>query len=226
MVLHGPSLVKENRLQACGPGRQQQQHVSVVLSLWLEDSKAHAQWLWRAGLVALWHAGSPWTRDQTHVPCMGRQILIPSATSKVLDSVLKDFQLMEFRPTQNNHRFDSHLQNTFTTTLRHMFARITGSYSLAKFIPRDHHKHLIRISMSVLNSSSAFPLLLSTNQLPLPWQLHPSVVQDTYSMRQVKYWHPNYAHVLIPRTFYGKRDFVDVTKLRILRWGDYSGFPG
>ena len=27
------------------------------------------------GLVALWHVGSSWTRAQTHVPCIGRQIL-------------------------------------------------------------------------------------------------------------------------------------------------------
>ena len=26
-------------------------------------------------LVALWHVEFSWTRDQTHVPCLGRQIL-------------------------------------------------------------------------------------------------------------------------------------------------------
>ena len=31
--------------------------------------------LWHMGLVALWHVGSSQTRDQTHVPCIGRQIL-------------------------------------------------------------------------------------------------------------------------------------------------------
>ena len=30
---------------------------------------------WRLGLVALRHVGSSWTRDQTHVPCIARQIL-------------------------------------------------------------------------------------------------------------------------------------------------------
>ena len=36
------------------------------------------------GLVALQHVGSSRTRDQTHVPCIGRQILIHSTTRKVL----------------------------------------------------------------------------------------------------------------------------------------------
>ena len=34
-----------------------------------------AQWLWRTGLVAPWHVGSFWTRDQICVPCLGRWIL-------------------------------------------------------------------------------------------------------------------------------------------------------
>ena len=33
------------------------------------------QWLWQRGLVAPWHVGSSWTRDQTCVSCIGRQIL-------------------------------------------------------------------------------------------------------------------------------------------------------
>ena len=38
------------------------------------------------------------------------------------------------------------------------------------------------------------------------------------------------AHALIPRpeeyvTFYGKREFAGVIRLRILRWGDYPGKP-
>ena len=39
-------------------------------------------------LAALWHVGSSWTRDQTHVPCIGRRILpkqgSPLSTLKVL----------------------------------------------------------------------------------------------------------------------------------------------
>ena len=39
-------------------------------------SRVHRlQWLWHTGLAALWHVGSSWTRDQTHVACIGRQIL-------------------------------------------------------------------------------------------------------------------------------------------------------
>ena len=35
------------------------------------------------GLVAPQHMGSSWTRDQTHVPCVGRQILNHCATREV-----------------------------------------------------------------------------------------------------------------------------------------------
>ena len=35
------------------------------------------------GLVALWYVESSWTRDQTHVPRIGRQILIHCATREV-----------------------------------------------------------------------------------------------------------------------------------------------
>ena len=46
-------------------------------------SEAQAQWLRCTGLVALWHVESSWTRDPTHVPCIGRQILNPWATREV-----------------------------------------------------------------------------------------------------------------------------------------------
>ena len=39
--------------------------------------------LWRMGLVAPWHVESSWTRDRTHVPCIGRQILNHCATREV-----------------------------------------------------------------------------------------------------------------------------------------------
>ena len=38
------------------------------------------------GLTASWHVGSSQTRDQTHVPCTGRQILNHWATKEVPDS--------------------------------------------------------------------------------------------------------------------------------------------
>ena len=40
-------------------------------------------WLWHMGLVAPRHVKSSWTRDQTHVPCTGRQILNHWTTRKV-----------------------------------------------------------------------------------------------------------------------------------------------
>ena len=43
-----------------------------------------AQWLWLTGLVALRNMGSSWTRDQTHVPCIGRWILNHCATREVI----------------------------------------------------------------------------------------------------------------------------------------------
>ena len=42
-----------------------------------------AQELWRMGLVASRHMGSSRTRDWTHVPCTGRQILNHCATREV-----------------------------------------------------------------------------------------------------------------------------------------------
>ena len=42
-----------------------------------------AQQQWHVGLAAPWHVGSSQTMDQTHVLCIGRQILIHCATRKV-----------------------------------------------------------------------------------------------------------------------------------------------
>ena len=46
---------------------------------------ARTQWLWHIGLVAMWHLGSSWTRDRTHGPCIGRQILNHWTTREVLN---------------------------------------------------------------------------------------------------------------------------------------------
>ena len=43
-----------------------------------------AQELWHMGLVAPRHVESSQIRDWTHVPCVGRQVLIPHATREVL----------------------------------------------------------------------------------------------------------------------------------------------
>ena len=51
--------------------------------LWHAGSRAHAQQLWRTGLVAPQHVGSSWTRARTCVPCIGRQILNHCATREV-----------------------------------------------------------------------------------------------------------------------------------------------
>ena len=51
--------------------------------MWLEGSRARAQWLWRGGLVAPRHVKSPWTRYQTRVPGIGRRILIHCITREV-----------------------------------------------------------------------------------------------------------------------------------------------
>ena len=59
---------------SCGTWAQQ---------LWLAGSSAQAQQLWRTGLVALRHVGSSWTRAQTRVPCISRQILNHCATREV-----------------------------------------------------------------------------------------------------------------------------------------------
>ena len=53
---------------------------SLVAELRLQG--AWAQQLWCMGLVALWHVRSSWTRDRTHVPCIGRWILILQTTRK------------------------------------------------------------------------------------------------------------------------------------------------
>ena len=46
----------------------------------LVASRVQAQQLWLAGLVALRHVGSSWTRAGTHVACIGRRILNHRAT--------------------------------------------------------------------------------------------------------------------------------------------------
>ena len=48
--------------------------------LWMH----RVQQLWHTGLVALQHVETSWTRDWTHVPCIGRRILIHFTTREVL----------------------------------------------------------------------------------------------------------------------------------------------
>ena len=42
-----------------------------------------AQWLWLPGFIAPWHVKSSRTRDQTCVPCIGKQILSHCSTREV-----------------------------------------------------------------------------------------------------------------------------------------------
>ena len=42
------------------------------------------QYLWHMGLVASWYVESSQTRDLTHVPCIGKWVLIHCATREVL----------------------------------------------------------------------------------------------------------------------------------------------
>ena len=72
VVSEGCSLVLEYRLR-----RHRLQYVQLT------DSRALGQYLWCTGLVAQWHMGSSQTRDQTHVPSIGRQILNHWATEEV-----------------------------------------------------------------------------------------------------------------------------------------------
>ena len=50
----------------------------------LPSCSTWAQQLWRTALVVLRHVGSPRTRDRTHGPCIGRQILSHSTGREVL----------------------------------------------------------------------------------------------------------------------------------------------
>ena len=63
---------------------------------------AQAQQLWLMGPVAPRHVGSSQTRSQTHVPCIGRQILNHCATreapcSLLLCPVFKNLSRLPFR---------------------------------------------------------------------------------------------------------------------------------
>ena len=49
-----------------------------------------AQYLWYLGLIALQHVDSSQTRDQTRVPCIGRQVLIHWTTREVHHSIFLD----------------------------------------------------------------------------------------------------------------------------------------
>ena len=75
---------------SCFGGRDLDMWASVVAALHAStlDSRVWAQQLWCTALVAPRAVESSRTRDRTHVPCLGRQILIPCTTREVPASVL------------------------------------------------------------------------------------------------------------------------------------------
>ena len=85
MLLRGYSLVAVCRLLVAvaslvaehGPKGERAQE------LLLPGSRAQAQYLWCVSLVALLYIGSFWTRDRTHVSCIGRWIPYHRATREV-----------------------------------------------------------------------------------------------------------------------------------------------
>ena len=58
--------------------------------LQLEGSRAQVQWLWHTGLAAPQHVESFWTKDRTHVPCIGRQTLNHWSTKEVSLLIFKN----------------------------------------------------------------------------------------------------------------------------------------
>ena len=63
---------------------------------WLQQPRraGSTMWaqLWPTSLAALWHVGSSWSRDRTHVPCIGRPILNQWTTREV-HKIFKNFVL-------------------------------------------------------------------------------------------------------------------------------------
>ena len=66
-------------LSSCTTWTQNLWLMSIGQQLWLTSSRALTHQLWHMNLVALWHVESFWMRDQTHVPCIVRQLLIHCA---------------------------------------------------------------------------------------------------------------------------------------------------
>ena len=67
-------VIAAHRLSSCG---------SWALEPWIQK-------LWCTSLFAPWHMESSQTRDRTHIPCIGRQILIHCATREVLMDFERD----------------------------------------------------------------------------------------------------------------------------------------
>ena len=85
---------------------------------------------WHRGLVAPWHVGSPWTRAQTRVPCIGRQILNHCATREV--------PILAF------------IIAFFFTFLRSLFLHSASNYCLVSFhfTLQDSHAYFLQSTSS------------------------------------------------------------------------------
>ena len=66
-----------------------------LLLLWGTSSRVQAQYLWCLSLVAPSNVGFSWTRDQTHVLCIGRWIPNHWATREVLTKNFETVQKSE-----------------------------------------------------------------------------------------------------------------------------------
>ena len=94
------SVVAAGRLTACRCGARASHRVAPLVAehrlsahrlqeLWLPGSRAWPQSLWRMDLVVQRHVESSWTRVQTRVSCVGRQILYHRATGEALFLILE-----------------------------------------------------------------------------------------------------------------------------------------
>ena len=86
-------------LQSMAPG------ALGLQQLWLPGSGLQAQQLWPMGLVAPWHVGSSWIRDQTLVSCTGRRILYYRATREALSRTPLFYFHLALIAVQNDHAY-------------------------------------------------------------------------------------------------------------------------
>ena len=101
VAVHGPSLAAASRSSSLAAASRSSSlaavsrssslaavHGLLILLLLSTSSRTQAQQLWFVGLVALCHAGSFWTKDQTRVPCIARQTLNHWTTREALACLL------------------------------------------------------------------------------------------------------------------------------------------
>ena len=78
------SCCKQGQLSSCGVWASR----GVFFCCKAQALMPKLQWLWYTGLLAMWHVESSWTRDRTHVPCIGRWLLNHWTTWEVLYIIL------------------------------------------------------------------------------------------------------------------------------------------